>query len=102
MSRTRQAHALLLAGTSLLAFPGLAAAQPGGQPWVDAANQLARLLSGPLASALVIIAIAIAGYLFMFGEPGSKRTLAGVVFGGALALGAVQFATWLFPGITGP
>jgi type IV secretory pathway VirB2 component (pilin) len=104
MSRTRQVHTLLLAGISVLAFPALAAAQPSGawQPLVEAVNQIARLLSGPIASGLLIIAIAIAGYFYMFGEHGSNRYLAGVIFGGSLALFAIQLAAWLFPGFTAP
>lgn len=103
MRRARQFHALLLASAGVFAFPALVAAQPiGGQPWVDAAQQIAQLLTGPLASAILVIAVAIVGYLFMFGEAGSKRALALVIIGGALTLAAPQVVSWLFPGATGP
>lgn len=34
--------------------------------------------------------------MFMFGEAGAKRQISGIVFGGGLALFAVQFLAWLF------
>mgnify|MGYP006165425187 CR=1 FL=1 len=41
-------------------------------------------------------AIVIGGLTFMFGEMGAKRQIAGIVFGGGLALFAAQFLVWLF------
>ena len=41
-------------------------------------------------------AIVVGGLTFMFGEMGAKRQLAGIVFGGGLALFAAQFLVWLF------
>ena len=35
--------------------------------------------------------------MFSFGEGDSKRTLAGIVFGVGMAIGAVNFMAWLFP-----
>ena len=43
-------------------------------------------------------AIVVAGLTFAFGEGGSKRVLAGVLFGVGMAIAAVNFLTWLFPG----
>jgi hypothetical protein len=34
---------------------------------------------------------------FAFGEGGSKRLVAGIVFGVGMAIGAVNFMGWLFP-----
>ena len=34
--------------------------------------------------------------MFMFGEGGAKRQIAGIVFGGGFALFAAQFLVWLF------
>ena len=42
------------------------------------------------------VAIVIGGLTFMFGEMGAKRQIAGIVFGGGLALFAAQFLVWLF------
>jgi len=39
-----------------------------------------------------------AGLTFAFGEGGSKRVLAGVLFGVGMAIAAVNFLSWLFPG----
>ncbi len=34
--------------------------------------------------------------MFAFGEGGSKRTLAGIIFGLGMAMGAANFLAWLF------
>jgi len=78
---------------ALLAFPVLAFAQ---SPWERAAANLEISFTGPLARSLALVAIVLGGLMFMYGEGGAKRQIAGVVFGGGLALFAVQFLTWLF------
>jgi hypothetical protein len=45
-----------------------------------------------------LVAIVIGGLMFAFGEGESKRLLAGIVFGIGMAIGAVNFMAWLFPG----
>ena len=42
------------------------------------------------------MAIVIVGLLFMFGEAGAKRQIAGIVLGGGLSLFVAQFLMWLF------
>jgi len=79
--------------TVLLAFPAIALAQ---SPWERAASNLEATFTGPLARSLALVAIVIGGLMFMFGEGGAKRQISGIVFGGGLALFAVQFLTWLF------
>ena len=79
--------------TILLAFPAIALAQ---SPWERAASNLEATFTGPLARSLALVAIVIGGLMFMFGEGGAKRQISGIVFGGGLALFAVQFLTWLF------
>ena len=79
--------------TALLLWPTLAFAQ---SPWERAASNLERTFTGPLARSLALVAIVIGGLLFMFGEAGAKRGIAGIVFGGGLALFAAQFLVWLF------
>ena len=78
---------------ALLALPALAHAQ---SPWERAAANLEISFTGPLARSLALVAIVLGGLMFMYGEGGAKRQIAGVVFGGGLALFAVQFLTWLF------
>jgi hypothetical protein len=44
-----------------------------------------------------LVAIVVAGPTFTFGEDGSKRVSAGVLFGAGMAIAAVNFLSWLFP-----
>ncbi len=90
-ARTHTARALSLAATLLL-LPALAFAQ---SPWERAAANLEASFTGPLARSLALVAIVVGGLMFMFGEGGAKRQLAGIVFGGGLALFAAQFVAWL-------
>ena len=68
----------------------------GTSPWVDAVNELQTQFTGPIARGLSLIAIVIGGLMFAFGEGGSKRTLAGIIFGLGMAMGAANFLAWLF------
>jgi len=77
----------------ILLVPLVAHAQ---SPWERAALNLEATFTGPLARALALVAIVIGGLMFMYGEGGAKRQIAGIVFGGGLALFAGQFLTWLF------
>ena len=43
-----------------------------------------------------MIAIVVGGLMFAFGEGGSKKALAGIVFGLGMAMGAASFLAWLF------
>jgi type IV secretory pathway VirB2 component (pilin) len=88
-------RAQLILTAVLLLLPQIASAQ-GGSPWERAASNLERTFTGPLARSLALVAIVIGGLTFMFGEMGAKRQIAGIVFGGGLALFAAQFLVWLF------
>ena len=68
----------------------------GTSPWVDAVNELQAQFTGPIARGLSLIAIVVGGLMFAFGEGGSKRTLAGIIFGLGMAMGAANFLAWLF------
>ena len=81
--------------TLWLLFPGLLWAQ-GTSPWVEAVNELQAQFTGPIARGLSLIAIVVGGLMFAFGEGGSKRTLAGIIFGLGMAMGAANFLAWLF------
>jgi type IV secretory pathway VirB2 component (pilin) len=65
-------------------------------PWENAVNALMLAFTGPIARGLALVAIVVGGLMFAFGENDSKRMLAGIIFGLGMALGAVNFMTWLF------
>jgi type IV secretory pathway VirB2 component (pilin) len=65
-------------------------------PWTASANNLKTAFTGPLATALIAVAVVVTGMVFAFSEGQGKRQLAGLTFGGAMALGAVRFMAWLF------
>ena len=82
--------------TLWLLSPGLLWAQ-GTSPWVEAVNELQAQFTGSDRSrGLSLIAIVVGGLMFAFGEGGSKRTLAGIIFGLGMAMGAANFLAWLF------
>ena len=57
---------------------------------------LQAAFTGPIARGLSLIAIVVGGLMFAFGEGGSKKALAGIVFGVGMAMGAANFMAWLF------
>ncbi len=66
-------------------------------PWENAANVLQQAFTTTIARGLSLVAIVVSGLTFAFGEGGSKRVLAGVLFGVCMAIAAVNFLAWLFP-----
>jgi type IV secretory pathway VirB2 component (pilin) len=81
--------------TLLLATPALAQAN---SPWENAVSVLQQAFTSTIARGLSLVAIVVSGLTFAFGEGGSKRVLAGVLFGVGMAIAAVNFLAWLFPG----
>jgi type IV secretory pathway VirB2 component (pilin) len=81
-----------------LLLAGPAFAQTGNSPWENAVNVLETAFTSTIARGLSLVAIVVAGLTFAFGEGGSKRVLAGVLFGVGMAIAAVNFLAWLFPG----
>jgi type IV secretory pathway VirB2 component (pilin) len=79
----------------LLATPAFA---QGTSPWENAVSVLQTAFTSTIARGLSLVAIVVAGLTFAFGEGGSKRVLAGVLFGVGMAIAAVNFLSWLFPG----
>lgn len=79
---------LLLCGFSQVVF--------AQSPWEDAASRISQSFTGPLATALSLVAIAVGGFIMMFGDGAAKRTLAGLIAGIAMAAGATRFYNWLF------
>jgi len=92
------------ARSGMFALMTLALAAPayaqgiGGSPWENAVNVLRNSFTGPIATGLSLVAIVIGGLTFAYGEGHSKKALAGIVFGVGMAIGAVNFMSWLFPG----
>ena len=43
-----------------------------------------------------VVAIVVGGLTFAYGEGAGKKTIAGIVFGVGMAVGAVNFLSWLF------
>ena len=84
----------LMAGMGLLMQQQLLA--QGVSPWLDAVAVLEGAFTGPIARGLSLISIVVGGLMFAFGEGGSKRALAGIIFGLGMAMGAANFLTWLF------
>ena len=89
-------RALVSAGVLLAAAPLYA--QAGGSPWENAVQVLQTAFTSTIARGLSLVAIVVGGLIFAFGEGQSKRTLAGIIFGVGMSIGAVNFMAWLFPG----
>ena len=92
---------LRVGAASLLALflvsPTFAQTATGNSPWENAVNVLQQAFTSTIARGLSLVAIVVAGLTFAFGEGGSKRMFAGVLFGVGMAIAAVNFMTWLFP-----
>lgn len=78
----------------VLLASGSARAQ--ADPWTTSAQNLKTAFTGPIATALIAVAVVITGLVFAFSEGQGKRQLSGLVFGGAMTIGAVRFMSWLF------
>ena len=97
VSRWLRAASVVFSSSLILASAALA--QVGGQsPWENAVSVLQQAFTSTIARGLSLVAIVVAGLTFAFGEGGSKRVLAGVLFGVGMAIAAVNFLAWLFPG----
>lgn len=88
-----QIRSFLLVAAMVLVSASPAFAQQGNSPWENAVNALETAFTSTIARGLSLVAIVVAGLTFAFGEGGSKRVLAGVLFGVAMAIAAVKFNT---------
>jgi type IV secretory pathway VirB2 component (pilin) len=94
---------LAAARTFVLSLAGIVLTAPafaqtrGNSPWENAVNVLQQAFTSTIARGLSLVAIVVSGLTFAFGEGGSKRVLAGVLFGVGMAIAAVNFMAWLFP-----
>lgn len=91
--RKRTSVVAALAVLQAMAFEGLLFAQVS--PWTQAVQNVEQAFTGPIARGLALVAIVVGGVLFMFNEGGSKQTLAGIIFGVGMAVGAVNFLGWI-------
>jgi type IV secretion system protein TrbC len=95
----RAAYLGLRAGSTglfIILFAAAVSAQTTS-PWENAVNVLQQAFTSTIARGLSLVAIVVAGLTFAVGEGGSKRILAGVLFGVGMAIAAVNFLAWLFP-----
>jgi len=79
-----------------LLFLATASAALAQDPWTASATNLKTAFTGPIVTALIAVAVVITGMTFAFSEGQGKRQLTGLLFGGAMALGAVRFMSWIF------
>jgi type IV secretory pathway VirB2 component (pilin) len=78
----------------LLVFPAIASAS--SSPFDSGLTSLQTLFTGTVAKVASLIAIVVGGYQFAHGEPGAKKTLAGVAAGTGIAVMATNVLTWLW------
>jgi type IV secretory pathway VirB2 component (pilin) len=91
------ARRLAIPSLLLLAVLPVYAQSTGSDPWDNAVNVLKTAFTGTIATGLSLVAIVVGGLMFAYGEGQSKKTIAGIVFGVGMAIGAVNFMAWLFP-----
>ena len=90
MQRERIATA---AGVAAIALAVSSTAQ--ASPFDGMVTNVETLFTGPIATAGSAIACVISGIAFGTGDSGAKRGVAGLAFGVALAIGALNVVTWL-------
>jgi type IV secretion system protein VirB2 len=81
--------------TFLLVVPVAAFAQ-SGSPFDSGFTALQTLFTGTVAKVASLIAIVVGGYQFAHGEPGAKKSLAGIAAGTGIAVLATNVLSWLW------
>jgi type IV secretory pathway VirB2 component (pilin) len=89
LSTLRRQHIPLVVMLVVLFLPAMLFAQT--TPMETTANKLRDFFTGPVAQAFSIVAIAVGGYVMMFGDGTAKRMLAGIIAGISLAIGAARW-----------
>lgn len=97
-SRIQSRPSTLLRTLPFLLLISLPVSAQAASPWENAVTVLQTAFTGTIARGLSLVAIVVGGLMFAFGEGESKRMLAGIAFGVGIAIGAVNFISWLFPG----
>ena len=92
-SRLRRVRPSATLFTLLILFPALSLAQ---SPFDTGFTAMQTLFTGTVAKVASLIAIVVGGYQFAHGEPGAKKTLAGVAAGTGIAVLATNVLTWLW------
>jgi type IV secretory pathway VirB2 component (pilin) len=94
-SRRRRGQAIRIAYplALLVLLPIAAHAQ---SPFDTGLTAMQTLFTSTVARATSLIAIVLGGYAFAHGEPGHKKTLAGVAAGTGIAVLATNVLTWLW------
>ena len=92
----RWMRSILCLVTLLIVLPALAEAQFINSPFDTGLTSLQSLFTGTVAKVASLIAIVIGGYQFAHGEPGAKKTLAGVAAGSGIAVMAANILNWLW------
>ncbi|GAA3766781.1 TrbC/VirB2 family protein [Terriglobus aquaticus] len=92
------ARIVKVASTLLLLFITLplAAHAQSGSPFDTGLTSIQTLFTGTIAKVASLIAIVIGGYQFAHGEPGAKKSLAGVAAGTGIAVLATNVLSWLW------
>ena len=93
MGSLRRMRPSLTVFTLLILCPALALAQ---SPFDTGFTAIQTLFTGTVAKVASLIAIVVGGYQFAHGEPGAKKTLAGVAAGTGIAVLATNVLTWLW------
>jgi type IV secretion system protein VirB2 len=81
--------------TLLIVSPVFAHAM-SSSPFDSGLTSMQTLFTGTVAKVASLIAIVVGGYQFAHGEPGAKKTLAGVAAGTGIAVMATNVLTWLW------
>ena len=80
---------------AVVLLPEMLLAQ-SGSPFDTGFTNLQTLFTGTVAKVASLIAIVVGGYEFAHGEPGAKKTLAGVAAGTGIAVLATNILAWLW------
>jgi type IV secretion system protein VirB2 len=92
MSRKLPTILALAAISTMMIEPAFAAGGGGGLPWEGPLQQIQQSITGPVAMAIALIAVAVAGGMLIFGGEINDfaRRLAYVVLVCGILLGATQ------------
>lgn len=92
----KKSKALMFVWMFFLTSNSFASSGGTSMPWDGSLRVIQNALTGTTAHIAIVIAIAMAGLGFAFGEHGGLfRKAMGIVFGGSIAVGAASFYTTL-------
>ena len=98
-ARRRRTAAILPALLTLLCLaPPLAAQDPEQPAIIDSIERIQGLITGPVATAIGVIAVVFGGLMLAFGDAGANKRVAMMVLGIGLALSAVNLVEFFTPG----